>query len=102
MSLQYDFFAKRQEFWKEYESKGRIDLDDFMDQYSISKQKLVSSGLFKMCEFISTADLYDFELTQKGKKYFISIRYQLFFIKTRVNPEDLYKYILKSCANKKR
>ena len=99
MCLANEFFIKRNDIYKEYSIKGRMDLNQFLDNFSLSENHLVSSGLFKLREFKSTAELYDIELTQEGKKYFIYNTYELFFIKAKVDPRDVYQFILKECTN---
>jgi hypothetical protein len=101
MCLTYEYFKKRGDIKKEYQDKGRLDLDQFMLDFSITEQQLISSGLFIMRNLKFTTQLYDYELTLEGKKHFIYNSSELFFIKAKIHPGDLYKYILKACENKR-
>ena len=96
MCLTETFFNKRMEISLEYERKNRLILEEFLDNYSLSKKDLISSGLFRSRKIITTADLYDIELTQEGKQYFLYNPHELFFIKAKINPEQLFDYIVKA------
>ncbi|MCF7832346.1 MAG: hypothetical protein K9N05_02065 [Candidatus Marinimicrobia bacterium] len=89
-----EFFYERENTYKDLRLKGRVDLNDFMKSYSHTLNDLYTAGLIKEKWCKSTAELYDFELTNIGKEFFIYHKYQIFFIRARIKPEKVHKFII--------
>ncbi len=69
MSLTKSFFDKRQAVLEGLISEGYTDIDDFEDMYSIKIIQLYEAGLLNQRTILSTTDLYDYHVNNKGQKY---------------------------------
>ena len=68
MSLIETFFAERQQTQDRYQDKDYYLLDDFLQQTGISVEQLTTMGFLEPKPMYSTADLYNYQLSDKGKK----------------------------------
>jgi len=96
MSLTQEYFQHRSEIQKQYCGKGYIPLDLFLEKYKISEDQLYQCGLIADKHIISTTDIYKYDLTLLGKKYFKSLKsYQLIMLKS-AQQDTLYQLLKKA------
>ena len=82
MCLHLEFFIKREATLHEYEQKGYVLLDDFLDQNNLSEQDLLSVGFLKKKEILSTADLSPYEVSVSGRLHLKELKAdELIFVK---------------------
>jgi len=65
--IRHEFFEKRESKVDEYRAKGYVPLDEVLQKNNISVQQLLDAGLLQMKTIQSTADLLDYQVTEKGK-----------------------------------
>ena len=69
-----EFFEKREQKLDEYREKDYQLLEQFLQQTGISVQQLIDDSLLQMKEIKSTADLLDYQTTEKGCAYFKELK----------------------------
>lgn len=74
MCLSQEFFAQRQKTLQGCQKQGFQELEEFMVQNAISETQLLQAGLLEMKEIISTAELVDYRVSDKGKAYFKELK----------------------------
>lgn len=74
MSLTHEFFIARDRALEKYHVQDYLNLDVLIDQGKINFGQLAAANLIQENAFRITAELYEFELTEKGKRYFREIQ----------------------------
>lgn len=83
--IRREFFKQRQNRLDEYRAKGYRLLEEFMQENNISLEQLIDAGLLQMKTIQSTADVLDYEITEKGRVYLKELKQmQLIFISHNV------------------
>ena len=82
MCLTFEFWEYANKEAKKYEDKGYKFLAGVMDDLNLSEDVLYKINWVQKKECWTTADIYDYELTEEGKKYLMyKDRPQLFLFK---------------------
>ncbi|HEX7026841.1 MAG TPA: hypothetical protein VF268_06340 [Gammaproteobacteria bacterium] len=74
MSLDMQYFQERGEKQATLEALGYVDLDAFMKMYHVTRDHLLQAGLIQEKILYTTADLFDFDVSQKGRRWFKTIK----------------------------
>ena len=69
MSLTKSFFTNHNKQLQQLKEKGYIDIDQFECDYGISSTRLIDAGYLIEKELLSTGDLYEFRVSNKGKVF---------------------------------
>jgi hypothetical protein len=82
MSLNQQFFIDRDSEIKRREALGERELESFLKQHDLTAQQLMVAGLLCKKQIASTADLYDYQLTDAGGRLMKEIkRFKIIVIK---------------------
>lgn len=68
------YFQERGEKQAVLAALGYIDLDDFMKAHGVTREHLLKAGLIQEKVLNITADLFDFDISQQGKRWFKTIK----------------------------
>lgn len=74
MSLNSEFFIKRQSVIDEYEHQGYVYLDTFMTTYSIDLKQIQDAGFIENKPILSTIDFYELQITAMGRNYIHAVK----------------------------
>lgn len=83
------FFEKREKKLDEYRANGYLELEDVLQQTGINIEQLIKAGLLKMKEIQSTADLLDYQVTEKGRAYFKELKRMQLIVVSKKNQQAL-------------
>jgi len=82
MSLTKQFFDKRHIALLKFEDIGYINIDDFIKDHSVSLYNLYETGYLTERVISSTANVYDFHVSSKGRQFLKEIKeFELILIK---------------------
>ncbi len=81
MCLSGEYFTERDKEHAKYSKRGYISIDVLEYEYNITYEQLADICLLKRKKIHSTADLHDYELTEKGSELFENTPYQLVLLK---------------------
>lgn len=82
MCLGPEFFDGRDALVLEREAAGDIELENFLKPRHVSIDRLYHWGLLKdEREFLSTADFFVHQVTERGRDFMEEAEYQLIFIR---------------------
>lgn len=74
ISLDIQYFQERGEKQAVLAALGYIDLDHFMKAHGVTREHLLKAGLIQEKILHTTADLFDFDISQQGKRWFKTIK----------------------------
>lgn len=74
MSLDMQYFQERSEKQAALEALGYMDLNEFMKAHGVTRDHLLKAGLIQEKALCTTADQFDFDISQQGKRWFKTIK----------------------------
>ena len=100
MCLTFEFWEYANKEAKKYEDKGYKFLEGVLEEYNLTEEVLYNLGWVQVKQECTTADLYYYELTEKGKKYLIYKRRSQLFIFKKNRFEEAFEMLSTYESNK--